>query len=164
MLRLSVSDLIIGGIWSAFFLPAFFVNLPTSETFPRPLPRAMAVVILLMPIVFFGITSYFGPAKSSFFLPQRLVNSIDARYGEHAWESFQVRLRPYLLFGLTSLLGGIIGLWRTYEDGGPYETYIFYGLWVSSGLAFAIAHSVLYLRRAEGIYPSYLNRNVPTAP
>jgi hypothetical protein len=62
------------------------------------------------------------------------------------------------------LLGGVIGLWRTYQEDGPYEAYVFNGFWVSSALAFAIAHTILYLRRAEGIYPSYLHRAISPVP
>lgn len=156
MLRRSGSDLIIGGIWATFIL---IVNVslsssPASQTFP-PLSNGMAVIILIMPIAFFGIMSFIGPARSPFNLPNMLVSFINDRCGQHAWESFLVRLRPLLLFALASLLGGFIGLWRTFQEGGPYEAYIFNGLWVSSGLAFAIAHTILYLRKAKGIYPAY---------
>lgn len=159
MLRLSGSDLIIGGIWATFILilNVSFGSSPASQTFPMPLSNGMAVIILIMPIAFFGIMSFIGPARSPFYLPNKLVSFINDRCGQHAWESFLVRLRPLLLFALASLLGGFIGLWRTFQEGGPYEAYIYNGLWVSSGLAFAIAHTILYLRKAEGIYPSYVS-------
>jgi hypothetical protein len=160
MLKPSASNLIIGGIWVAFIVSVAFSSSPAAQSVPMPLSNGMALILLIMPIAFFGAMAFVGPAKSPFSLPPKFTSFISARCGEHAWESFLVRLKPLLLFGVTCLLGGAIGLWRTYQEGGPFEAYVFSGFWVSSAFAFAIAHTILYLRKAEGIYPSYLHGEI----
>lgn len=163
MVQPSTSSLAIAGIWVTFILNTV-LNTPSDfQGFPIDLPMGMAVIIVVMPIVFFAFMSFFGPATSPFFLPPTLVTWIDARYGQHTFESFVVRLRPLLLFGLTGLLSGLIGLWQTYRNGGQYESYVFNGLWVSSGMAFVMTHVVLYARRAKGIYPSFLDQTARPA-
>jgi hypothetical protein len=118
------------------------------------MPLMMAMSLLLMPIVFFGAVSFFGPAQSPFYHP-KLVRFINSRYGEQACESFLVRLKPVLLFGVVSVLQGAIGLWRSYSGGASQEAYVLNGVFVSAGLAFALAHVTLYVRKAVGVFPTW---------
>ena len=128
----------------------------TPQMPPAPLAWEVSLVmtmnILLLPILFFGAVSFFGPAQSPFYHP-KLARLINAQYGEQVCESFLVRLRPVLLFGVVSVLQGAIGLWRSYSRGAPQETYIFQSFFVSGGLGFALAHMIWYARKAVGVFP-----------
>lgn len=156
MSRLSISDLVIAALWALSIVSTISGSLQIP---PPPVPQSwnvslvMATIMLLLPIVFFGVVSFFGPAQSPFY-HLKLARFMNTRYGEQACESFLVSLKPVLLFGVSSILQGAIGLWRSYSSNAPYETYMFQGLFVSSGLAFALAHIILYRRKAIGIYLS----------
>lgn len=156
MSRLSISDLVIAALWALSIVGTIFGSLQIP---PPPTPQSwnmslvMATIVLLLPTIFSGVVSFFGPAQSPFY-HLKLARFINARYGEQACESFLVSLKPVLLFGVSGILQGAIGLWRSYLSNGPYETYMFQGMLVSSGLAFALAHIISYMRKAIGIYPS----------
>ncbi len=104
--------------------------------------------MLIMPIVFFSAVTYLGPARSPFYHP-RLASLLDSRYGALAYESFLVRLKPILLFGVMSFLQGLTTFWQADAP------YIFAGFFISAGIAFIAAHVILRYRRATGVYASH---------
>jgi hypothetical protein len=153
--RPAVSNLVISTLWALSIVGTIFGSLQVPSP-PAPQSWNVSLVMattILLPIVFFGVVSLFGPAQSPFY-HLKLARFINARYGEQAFESFLVSLKPVLLLGMSSILQGVIGLWRNYSSDAPYETYMFQGLFVSSGLAFVLAHIILYIRKAVGIYLS----------
>jgi hypothetical protein len=40
-------------------------------------------------------------------------------------------------------------------NGAPQEEYVLNGVFVSAGLAFALAHVTLYVRKAVGVFPTW---------
>jgi hypothetical protein len=109
------------------------------------IPLGMGVIMLIMPLPFFGAVTFFGPAQSPFYHP-RLASFLDSRYGARSYESFLVRLKPSLLFGVLSVLQGSVALW---QSGFPY---FIAGFFISGGIAFMAAHAILHSRKAIGVY------------
>jgi hypothetical protein len=113
----------------------------------------MVVTLIVMPVLLSGATSFWMP-HSPFYHP-KLAQFIDARLGEHALEMFLVRLKPLLLFSVTAVLQGLIGLWRNHASGVGTGAYAMNGFLVSGGVGFALIHAVLYRRRRVGVFPTW---------
>jgi hypothetical protein len=109
------------------------------------IPLVMGAMMLIMPILFFSAVTFFGPAQSPFYHP-RLAGFLNSRYGTLAFESFLVRLKPLLLFGVLSVLQGSMAFWQSDVP------YFLPGFFVSGGIAFLAAHFILYHRKAVGVY------------
>jgi hypothetical protein len=125
-------------------------------------PVAIATIILL-PLLVFGAGSIW--MRHSPFYHPKLAEIINSRLGANVFESFLVRLRPLLLFAVAAILQSLVGLWHSYRTGSPSGTLVFHAFFLSGGLAFALAHTVLYFRRAVGVYPTWtLGQPEPAAP
>ena len=141
-----MSQIIILMCWGIGILSAILSPMqapPNMESIHIPL--GMGAMMLIMPILFFSAVSFFGPAQSPFYHP-RLASFLNSRYGALAFESFLVRLKPLLLFGVSSVLQGSITLWQS-----ELSSFI-PGFFVSGGIAFLAAHFILYHRKAVGVY------------
>jgi len=159
----SATKLVIAALWALSIVGAIF-GTPQMPPIPFTLKMSFTTTatILLLPIVFFGTFSFFGPAQSPLYHP-KLARFINTRYGEHACESFLVRLKPVLLFGVGGVLQGAVGLWQIYSSGGPPGAYVFDWFFISGGLAFMLAHLILYKRKAVGVFPTWA-LDLPTPP
>ena len=121
--------------------------------FPKDVSPILLASMLAMPVLFFGFGA-FWMRRSPFYSPF-LAKVIDARFGENALASFLARLKPMLLFALCASTQGVVGLWRTYSGAHPTSgAYAVNGFFLSGGVAFALAHFILYLRKVPGVYPS----------
>jgi hypothetical protein len=60
-----------------------------------------------------------------------------------------------LVFALAPMVQSSIGLWHSYRAGASSGAYVVHAFFLSGGLAFALAHAVLYLRKAVGVYPTW---------
>ncbi len=145
---LSRPNVIIAGIWAISLLSAL-ISSQSSASVPFHSLR-MAVILLAIPILSLCAVAVFGPSRSPVYHP-KLSRFIDSRYGRHTFETFLIRLKPELLLAVVSILQGAFRLWRDYWNGVPYD--LFPGMTVSSGLGFILMYSILYRRRAIGVYP-----------
>jgi len=128
---------------------------------PAPkLSLAMMVTILLMPILFFGLMPLW--AHYSPFYHPALARFVDARLGDGALAAFLVRLKPLLLFAATGAIQGGLGLVQAALAHSPSEAYVMSGFFVSGAIGFVLAHKLLYMRKAVGVYPS--SEIVPATP
>jgi hypothetical protein len=112
----------------------------------------MLAIISVLPVLFFVAMALCGPRQSPFF-HSKLAQWINARYGPHTFESFLVRLKPLLMFGTAGALQGVIGLWHG-RHVKPADD-IASGFLLSAGVGFAVAHVILYLRRAVAVFPTW---------
>ena len=131
------------GILSAVLAP--MVVPPELESIH--IPFSLGIMMLTLPIAFFSAVTFFGPAQSPFYHP-RLATYLNSRYGALAFETFLVQLKPLPLCGVASSLQGITTFWQSDLP------YIFPGFFLSAGIAFIVAHLILYHRKAIGVYLS----------
>lgn len=117
--------------------------------------------IVSLPVLVFGVSS-FWMRHSPFYLPKLAEVT---RLGTNAFESFLVRLRPMLVFALAATLKSLAGLWHrhSYTAGAASGAYVMNAFFLSGGLAFAVAHIVLYFRKAVGVYPTWREKLLPEA-
>jgi hypothetical protein len=119
---------------------------------PASFSPAMTITLLVMPILFFGAVPFW--ARHSPFYHPTLARYVDGRFGEGALASFLVRLRPLLLFAVASVIQGGLGLIQAGHANSPSGAYAISGFITSTGIGFALAHQLFYLRRAVGVYPA----------
>jgi hypothetical protein len=55
------------------------------------------------------------------------------------WESFQVRLRPLLLFALAAMLQSLVGLWRCYTRDAAPGAFVMYAFFLSGLMPYSIS-------------------------
>jgi len=117
-----------------------------------PVSRSMAAVIFTLPVLFFAAVAAWGPRHSPFY-HAKAAQWIDQRLGPHSLESFLVRLKSLLMFGVVAIIHGITGLWhsRSIEPADNLAS----GFLLSGGIGFVVAHLVLYRRRAVGVFPTW---------
>jgi hypothetical protein len=152
MKSISHSNLAIALIWvfvvAASVLGSNGLRPPVSTSFSP----AMTITLLVMPILFFGAMPLW--ARHSPFYHPTLAHYVDGRFGEGAFASFLVRLRPLLLFAVASVVQGGRGLLHAMHANSPSAAYADSGFIVSAGIGFALANELFYLRRAVGVYPA----------
>jgi hypothetical protein len=112
------------------------------------------LLLYIAPIVNFCALAGFGPAQSPFYHP-RIAADLDSRYGERAFETFLVRIKPCLLFGIASLSYGIVKLAQ------PYMAYLYPAPFISCGIAFIAAHFIWLHRKAIGVCPTPASGSPP---
>ena len=149
----SRSTLLIAGLWALTIWGAVVgASSPLHSDFPREMTTATTVTILVMPVLFFGVMSFWLP-HSPFYNPG-IARFVDARFGESAFSTFLVRLRPLLMFAVAAGIQGLLGLWQATRSGQGSGAYTIYGFFISGGIGFALVHAILYYRKAPGVYPS----------
>lgn len=134
--------------------------MPLSQ-YPQEMSSLMLVTLLLMPVLFFGATSFWAP-HSMFYHP-KLARFINSRYGANALECFLVRLKPLLMFGVVGVLEGLTGFWHSRSTGATQGAYAIHGFFFSGGVGFALAHVVLYFRKAVGVFRTWTIKQ-PVSP
>lgn len=156
----SRSTVVIAVLWALSVWAAVIGASSATRTtaFPGEMTNATIATLLLMPVLFFGVMSFWMP-HSPFYHP-KLAHFIDARLGVNAFASFLVRLRPLLMFGAAAVLQGTLGLFRSVSAGESSGALAVHGFFISGGLGFALVHGVLYYRRATGVYPVSSDRAV----
>ena len=143
------SSTLVFSIWICVFgLESWLASeaIHTSQCPRLPLPAPL--IFYLAPIVFFGAVSLFS--RRSPFYKISLAHFVDAKYGPSTFETFLVRLKPLLLCGLVSLLGGVVQIWVCYDAGDTLSQGMG-PLSVSVGIAFLLAHAILRYRGAKGV-------------
>jgi hypothetical protein len=120
--------------------------------FPGEMTTATTVTILSMPVLFFGVMSFWMPHSP--FYNASVARFIDARFGESAFATFLVRLKPLLMFAVAAGLQGTWGLWQAAKFGEGSGAYTINGFFISGGIGFALVHAILYYRKAPGVYPA----------
>lgn len=148
------STLVIAGIWVLTIWASIGggTSLPLHSDFPREMTMATTVTILLMPVLFFGVMSFWMP-HSPFYSPI-IARFVDARFGENSFSTFLVRLKPLLMFAVAAGVHGLFGIWQATRSELGSGAYTIYGFFISGGIGFALVHAVLYFRKATGVYPS----------
>ena len=153
----SASGVVIGVLWALSIgstLVSLFVPLATPVLQqPHAASGGLPAIICVLPILLFGGMAFIAP-HSPFYHPT-LARFINARCGDHALESFLVRFKPLLFFALPALVQAGTGLVRCYSLGANIETDKDYGFMLSAGIGFALAHVVLYHRKAVGVFPTW---------
>lgn len=153
----SRSTVLIVALWGLAILGAAHgASSPLAQVFTGEMTLATLVTLLVMPILFFGVMSFWMP-HSPFYHP-RLARIVDARFGANALASFLVRLKPMLMFAAGAAIQGALGLWQSYSAGAASGAYATHGFFLSGGIAFALSHAVLYYRRALGVYPAEVHQ------
>jgi hypothetical protein len=151
MLMSSPASLAIGLLWAFVIVSAVISAADAPLPIPAGFSPAMTVTLLLMPVLLAGAMPFW--AKHSPFYHPTLARFVDSRFGEGALASFLVRLRPLLLFAVAAILQGTLGLIYALRSDSPSATYVGWGFFLSAGISFALAHGLLYLRKAIGVYP-----------
>lgn len=154
MTLLRKSTALIALIW-LFFLGVTVVGTNDYPGLPLPaeFPLMTATIIILMPLLFFCAMSFWAP-QSPFYHP-KLAQLINRYYGNFALESFLVRLKPLLLFAAAATLQGLLGIAHAHRIGATQGMYVVSGFFLSVGIAFALSHVILYLRKAVGVFPTW---------
>jgi len=150
----SVSSLIIASIWAVVIIVVFrgAANPPLPEPlFFGKIPLLTIATVLSLPVLVFGLSSLW--MRHSPFYHPKLAELVNARLGPNTLESFLVRLRPMLLFAVAAMLHSLVGFWRSYKSDAPPGVYLTNAFFMSAGVAFTLAHAVLYFRKAIGVYP-----------
>src|SRR5262249_29001129 len=149
----SRSTLLIAVLWAlAMWAAIGGASSPIHSDFPREMTTATTVTILLMPVLFFGVMSFWMPHSP--FYNQTIARAVDARFGESAFSTFLVRLKPLLMFAVAAGIQGVLGLWQATRSGQGSGAYTIYGFFISGSIGFALVHAILYYRKAAGVYPS----------
>jgi hypothetical protein len=145
--------MLIAAIWVLVIWGAIAgASSPLPSEFPRQMTRAAMVTILVMPVLFFGVMSFWMPHSP--FYHSTIARLVDARFGENAFSTFLVRLKPLLAFAVALAIQGARGLWTAKTGGESPGAYTIYGFFLSGSIGFAFAHAILYYRKAMGVYPS----------
>lgn len=139
-------------IWALVLASSFFGASETMAPIPEDFSLGATVVILAMPILLFGAMSFW--ARHSPFYHPVVARHVDGRFGEGALASFLVRLKPLLLFAASAAIQGGLGFGNAARANSPSGAYVLWGFFISGAVAFALAHIVLYSRRATGVYPA----------
>lgn len=129
----------LAGIWGVVHPPAaddVFVALSRAPVWPLLLPIPVFVVVASR------------VQRAPFFHPE-LAKYIDARAGSGAFESFLVRLRPMLMFGISVMFSAALQIWKSSRHDEPLANGASVFL-LSSGIGFILAHCILRARKVAG--------------
>jgi hypothetical protein len=148
------STIAIVSLWALMLWGAITgLNQAPEIAFPKEISAILLATMLAMPIVFFGLGSLW--MRHSPFYHPLLAKVIDGRFGADALASFLVRLKPLLLFAVPAAIQGAIGLLKVHSSGiATSGAYAIHGFFLSGGVAFALAHFILYFRKVPGVYPA----------
>jgi len=144
------SSFVIVGIWAVAYIPFVmnFFSLPARECLPQ-YPPSFALIAIALPIVVF----VFGACRFSqspwYWYP--LARFIDSRAGEGTYESFLVRFRPLLFFGIGGPIEGFYHVWWCHQAGVQASIQSKGWFLVSGGVAFILLHVILRLRKAQAV-------------
>lgn len=130
---------LVASVWGALSAPEY-------DEARTVLSRA-PILLQLLPIPFFAVIAWRAP--HSFFFNPGLARLIDARAGVGAFESFLVRLRPLLLFGVAAVLGAAIEALSSFGRGAPFRSGVNL-FFLASGIGFILAHCILRIRKVRG--------------
>lgn len=150
-MKLPSAGLAIALIWIFVMGSAFLGAAGGLPPVPAGFSPAMTAAILVMPILFFAAMPFW--ARHSPFYHPILARCIDTRLGKGAFASFLVRLRPLLLFAAAAIVQGGLGIVQAARADLPSGAYVISGFFISGGVGFAVAHLLLYVRKAVGVYP-----------
>lgn len=114
-----------------------------------PGPPEIPLFFLLMPPLFFGVSALF--MKRSPFMSPWIASLIDAKWGSGSTAAFLVRLKPILLFSATGFISAIMTMRDCWQDGVGTVSWTAPGFMLSTGLAFALVHTILRWRRIPGV-------------
>ena len=120
-----------------------------QEVCSMPVPPAMQLIVLAMPLVFFGIAALF--MKRSPFISPWIASLIDERLGVGSSEAFMVRLKPLLLFSTAGLIGSAAMAKQCWQGGEGRLDWTMPGFLFSGSVAFALVHLILRWRRVPGV-------------
>lgn len=147
----SRSSYVIACVWVAALVSAaihFFETIPLHPCVPE-YSLDFALVAMALPFVVFGIAALRAPYSP--FYAQNLAAFVDSRAGVGFLESFLVRLRPLLLFGVEGLLSGIHQVWACDQVGATISLQSRGWFFVSGGAAFILLHVILRLRKVKAV-------------
>lgn len=144
------SSFVIAGFWALAYIPVVmkFLSLPARECLPQ-YPSSFALIAIVLPLVVFIIGALKFSQSPWYWSP--LARFIDTRAGEGAYESFLVRFRPLLFFGIAGPIEGLYHVWWCHQAGVPASIQSRGWFLVSGGAAFIILHVILRLRRAQAV-------------
>ena len=120
-----------------------------QEFCSMPMPATMRLIVLAMPLIFFGVAALF--MKRSPFISPWVASLIDERLGAGGSEAFMVRLKPLLLFSVAGLIGSAAMAKDCWQGGEGQVDMTMPGFLLSGSVAFALVHLVLRLRRVPGV-------------
>lgn len=115
---------------------------PRSTGDLQSLP-ALPWAIVLLPVVFFAVSAFWG---GYWFDVPRLRRWVDRKRGDGTYASFIRDLKPMLLFAVLTITSAASSCFQAYRVGVPVHAYAGLGFMISSGLGFLIARSVLARR------------------
>ncbi|MBV8210603.1 MAG: hypothetical protein JO133_11135 [Burkholderiaceae bacterium] len=107
------------------------------------------VFFLLFPIVFFGGFALFAK-RSPFFAPW-LAQIVDGNYGPNTYESFLLRLKPMLLFGIASVVGAVSMAFACEQTLAQFPRAWTLAFSLAAGVAFVVAHVIMWVRKVPGV-------------
>ena len=125
---------------------------PVISGFGRNPSWDVLILMLGLPVVFFPVVAFW--IRGSPFYSPRVAKLVDERFGAGTLEAFLVRLRPMLLFGAVAVVQGLTAMSLMPPSDRSMGAYAVCGFFLSAGVGFALAHSVLYFRKVPGVYPS----------
>jgi len=156
----TAETLLVRALWATMLLGSLWggVSAPPPP-FLGELPATTTVVIMIMPIAFFGMMAFILPAQSPFYHP-KFANWINQRFGSNAFESFLVRLKPMLLFAVSASIQSLGGIWEVSTHSNSPGMLNFHGFMLSAAAGFVLSHLILYRRKAIGVFPTWLEERV----
>jgi hypothetical protein len=147
----SLYSFVIGCIWVAALASEaihFFELTPLRPCKPE-YPLYFALVGMALPFFVFGIAAFRAPHSPLY--AQNLAAFVDRRLGIGFLESFLIRLRPLLLFGVGGMLSGLHQVLACNQAGVPISFQSRDWFFVSGGAALILSHVILRLRRAKAV-------------
>ena len=120
-----------------------------QEVCSMPMPPAMRLIVLGMPLVFFGVAALF--MKRSPFISPWIASLIDEKLGMGSSEAFMARLKPLLLFSTAGLIGSAGMAKDCWQGGEGRLDWTMPGFLFSGSVAFALVHLILRWRRVPGV-------------
>lgn len=131
---------IVGNIWAAFA--------PEQSNQAQFVSTKFPLIVQLLPIPFFAVMAFRAPHSP--FFNVRIAEFVDSKFGLLAFESFLVRLKPLLLFGVSSLLNAAGEVMHCLQQGEPMRegVNVFF---LAGGVGFVLAHIILRSRAVRGV-------------
>ena len=120
-----------------------------QEVCTMPMPPAMRLIVLAMPVVFFGVGALF--MKRSPFISPWIASLIDERVGAGTSEAFMARLKPLLLFSTAGIIASAAMAKDCSQGGEGLADWTMPGFLFSGSVAFALVHLILRWRRVPGV-------------
>ena len=120
-----------------------------QEFCSMPMPPTMRLMVLAMPLVFFGVAALF--MKRSPFISPWIVSLIDEKLGAGGSEAFMVRLKPLLLFSVAGVIGSAAMAKDCWQGGEGQVDLTMPGFLLSGSVSFALVHLILRLRCVPGV-------------